>query len=68
MCDCLEREGDRIYSLHRWCIRGDDAPENSEDCLDIGGRNPIVLNVLKGARYCGKRGGVAFKDAIRPEY
>ena len=68
MCDCLEREEDRIYNLHRECIRGDDAPENSEDCLDVRGRNPIVQNVLNGARYCGKRGGVALKDAIRPEY
>ena len=68
MCDCLEREDGREYNLHRMCIRGDDAPENSEDCLDLRGRNAIVQNVLNGARYCGKRGGVAFKDAVRPEY
>ena len=71
MCDCLEREeGEgREYYLHRECKReGKDSPEKSEDCLDLRGRNPIVQNVLKGARYCGKRGGVAFKDAIRPVY
>ena len=33
----------------------------------VWGYNPSVLNVVKGARYCGKRGGVAFKDITRPE-
>ena len=33
------------------------------DCYDMGGKNPIVQNVVSGAYYCGKRGGVAFKDA-----
>ena len=75
MCDCLERaEGPgREYHLHRECERGgggknNENPENSEDCLDLGGRNPIIQNILKGVRYCGKRGGVAFKDAVRPKY
>ena len=68
MCDCLEREEDRNYFLYIECQRGDDAPHNSEDCLDLRGRNAIVQNVLNGARYCGKRGGVAFKDAVKPEY
>ena len=70
MCDCLERatKGGREYYLGRWCIRTEDSIENTEDCLDVRGRNPIVQNIVKGARYCGKRGGVAFKDAIRPQY
>ena len=72
MCDCLEREEGpgREYHLHRECDKNSDKnnPEASEDCLDLKGRNPIVQNILKGARYCAKRGGVAFKDAIRPQY
>ena len=43
-------------------------PHDSEDCFDVPSKNPIVQNVIKGARYCGKRGGVSFKDAIRPKY
>ena len=67
MCDCLEREEDRDYFLGIECIRGDEnAPHNSPDCLDLPGKNPIILNIVKGARYCGKRSGVAFKDAVRP--
>ena len=45
-----------------------EGPHASEDCFDIPSKNPIVQNIIKGARYCGKRGGVAFKDAIRPQY
>ena len=68
MCDCLERQEDRDYFLYIKCIRGEDAPHNSPDCFDIPGKQAVIQNVVKGARYCGKRGGVAFKDAIRPQF
>ena len=42
MCDCLERSKDRKYDLDTLCIRGRDAPHNSEDCKDVGSEAPMV--------------------------
>ena len=66
MCDCLERESDRIYKLDRECSTGEYGSDNSSDCVFESGRNPIVQNIVKGARYCGRRGGKSFAEAIRP--
>ena len=80
MCDCLQQEKDRRYLLGDKCdsfqdtdfvdwILGDSSTKGEDpDCYDVGGKNPIVQNVISRARYCGKRGGVAFKDAERPSY
>ena len=66
LCDCLEREGDRLYDLTGMCRRGKNAPHNSEDCLDVGPLAPIVQNKINGWRYCGRRSLKTFSEMIRP--
>jgi len=65
MCDCLESEGHRAYYLNMRCSRGE-GPHDSSDCKSVEARNPIIQNIVKGARYCGRRGGKSFAEAIRP--
>ena len=38
----------------------------NEDCYEVAAHNPIVQNIVKGARYCGKKGGMSFVETIRP--
>ena len=38
------------------------------DAYSVYGINPSIQNVVKGARYCGKRGGEAFSKVTRPQY
>ena len=66
MCDCLERESERSYDLDMMCKRGDKAPHNSEDCIDVGALAPVVQNRLDGVRYCGKRSETSLKEMVRP--
>ena len=65
-CDCLEREGDRLYDLDTVCRRGKGSPYNSEDCLDSEAIPPIVQNKVKGIKYCGKLAEYSLKDMVRP--
>ena len=79
MAACSEIENDRV-SLNPEIALGMKCDQKGEgdsdrrrrftqwnDIYSIWGLSPTVQNVVKGARYCGKRGGVAFKDAIRPQ-
>ena len=62
MCDCLEREGDRLVEFDKMCDKtGEDGNVNEEDCLDVPALSPMVLNVVNGVRYCGKRGGSSLR-------
>ena len=42
LCDCLEQESSRYIAIDTMCVRGDEAPHNSEDCIDVGSLAPIV--------------------------
>ena len=66
MCDCLRREGDRNVYKDQLCKRGKDGEHNSDDCLDIPGRAPIVQNIVKGIRLCGKLAERSLSEAVRP--
>ena len=61
-CSCLEREKERSIGFDRVCEKSDDGEDESQDCHDIGGIAPIVLNTFNGVRYCGKQGELGFKD------
>ena len=41
-----------------------DVPD--ESCFISPGINPVIENRIKGALYCGKRGGASFEKAVRP--
>ena len=66
MCDCLERAGDREYYLDMTCQRGKNAPHNSEDCIDVAGAAPIVIDKFNGVRVCGLRADYNYRNIQRP--
>lgn len=72
-CDGFEHvfESDKGYTLGENCKKCNPKEESKYkghvDTYCVWGYNPSILNVVKGARYCGKRGGVALKDAVRPQ-
>ena len=41
-------------------------PDMIPGCHKTKGLNPIVQNRIKGAMYCGKRGGLSFEETVRP--
>ena len=65
MCDCIERSFE--FFLDQECEKGKNADHNSDQCYDVGGTSPIVQSNLKGVKVCGKRGGLPFLKAIRPD-
>ena len=67
MCNCIETGNASWSRIHGDCSTSGEHGFPAE-CFKQGGRSPIVQNILNGARYCGKRGGTAFKDAVRPKY
>ena len=48
------------------CIRGEDAPHNSEDCIDVGPLAPIVQNKIQKVKYCGKPAQYSLQEMVRP--
>lgn len=66
MCNCLQREEDRDYFMDMHCRRGKNGEHNSEDCHDVGGLAPIVMNRFESVRYCAKRGSESLFDMVRP--
>jgi len=48
------------------CRRGKNGEHNSEDCHDVGGLAPIVMNRFESVRYCAKRGSESLFDMVRP--
>ena len=66
MCDCLRRAGDREVYLNQLCTRGKNGEHNSDDCLDIPGRAPIVQNIVNGIRLCGKLAERSLSETVRP--
>ena len=42
LCDCLEREDDRNYSLDMECDRSKNGEHKSDDCIDVAGLAPII--------------------------
>lgn len=38
-----------------------------DDCYDIPALQPVIMNQFKGARICGKRGGLPFVNVTRVE-
>ena len=41
-------------------------PDMLPGCHKTKGLNPVVQNRIKGAIYCGKRGGLSFDETVRP--
>ena len=75
LCDCLAPEEKNSleqafekkvsYDLHQVCSRGKNAV-HSENCFEVSAIPPVVMNVVNGLRYCGKRGGYSLNKMIRP--
>ena len=73
LCDYLENEHDRSYELGKPCDKAGDVDDSKyqkqgDDAYSVWGINPSIQNVVKGARYCGKRGGETLTNMTRPQY
>ena len=66
-CDCLQRAGQRDWSMDKGCSRGKQGTQKSPDCHDRHGLAPIVQNRIKNALICGKRSTKSFNEMVRPE-
>ena len=61
-CSCTsDAENSSVYGAPCTDARADDAK-----CKTLEAIPTLYLGVLDGYKICGKRGGVAFKSAIRP--
>ena len=74
LCDGLETEDKNYkeYKLGKTCDKSNPREDSKYDghmeSYSVWGINPSIMNVVKGARYCGKRGYEPFSKAIRPVY
>lgn len=48
------------------CERGNKKRHTSEDCKDVVGEPPLIMNKFFGLRFCGKLAPYTFRSMSRP--
>ena len=68
---CSRKSEHRAYeqtwgSLKEIEIGSNTNAQEDENCFNVAGTPPQIMNRFDGLVICGKRGGYSFKDMIRP--